>query len=749
MGTKWKGSLTIIAIALLLAYGLGGLFTVFTTASGFTQKSYFQTNDFQNKLSHYADRLYRYVLQNISEEEAIGLIKVTDNEVEELQRKYEDTMYSLLSEEEHMKLQIAAQNISEVDHQRYLAELETAKAIVHEEETARKEVKNNKIKKVKGFYEHRYNSDRQAFLKQEAVLDYYFTNVKTNKVYTNMDITGKERNDLETYFYSSHRLFSTEYMMPHQIDITYNMSDYMVELVEVNGAEGEIFKGWFAVPETNYPSNEFLRNYKLYNQKQLFLFIYVGLSIVAIGLAIYLYRKQFKKAMIALGEISFFGKIPLDLRLLLMVISCVIIFILGLLNINSFEQFFYDKRLLMYIRVLVQLTGFAAAVMIFLYLIVRSLIMSNRTKSDFLEQWQRSIMYWLISRAKDQLHMIKNAFYSRSAAVQLMLLLLIFFALGLIFIAIIAGYDGDMAVFYFVCYMALTVLVGLPITIAMFKQLAYLSKLVQVTQAWTDGNWNEELPEKGRSVLKKLATSINTLKSGVKSLQFEQVKSERLKTELITNVSHDLRTPLTSIITYTELLKRDNLSEQEQADYVEIIDRKSKRLKVLIDDLFEVSKMASGNVELHLEKVDVVQLLQQALAEHNEIIQEAGLQMRLSINEKPLYSIVDGKKMWRVFDNLIENMVKYSLEKTRAYISITSVGDSISIVFKNISKYELNDSAEELFERFKRGDDSRQTDGSGLGLAIAQSIVDLHEGSLELDVDGDLFKVTIVLRLHS
>lgn len=231
-------------------------------------------------------------------------------------------------------------------------------------------------------------------------------------------------------------------------------------------------------------------------------------------------------------------------------------------------------------------------------------------------------------------------------------------------------------------------------------------------------------------------------------LQNEQAKSERLKTELITNVSHDLRTPLTSIITYTELLKKEDLSSGDRIAYVEIIDRKSKRLKVLIDDLFEVSKMASGNVELTREKVDLAQLLQQALAEYDNMINDSSFRFRITNSEEPVYAFVDGQKLWRVFDNLIGNVLKYSLENSRVYITVRTLNNHAIIAFKNVSKYEISENMDELFERFKRGDSSRHTEGSGLGLAIAKSIVDLHEGKLDIEIDGDLFKVRISLPLE-
>jgi signal transduction histidine kinase len=290
------------------------------------------------------------------------------------------------------------------------------------------------------------------------------------------------------------------------------------------------------------------------------------------------------------------------------------------------------------------------------------------------------------------------------------------------------------------------VIIGIFSLMALLKSTGYLNKIIENTDELATGKMGADLPVKGRSVLAKLAGNINILKHGVKKSKTEQAKSERLKTELITNVSHDLRTPLTSIITYSELLKTQDLSEADRTAYIEIIDRKSQRLKVLIDDLFEASKMASGSVELVKEKVDLVQLLQQALAEHNGTLENAGLQLRIATPEKPVYAMVDGQKLWRVFDNLIGNILKYSLENTRVYITLKQYDGEASFTFKNVTRYELSENVEELYERFKRGDESRNTEGSGLGLAIAKSIVDLHEGEMDIGVDGDLFKVTITLK---
>lgn len=230
---------------------------------------------------------------------------------------------------------------------------------------------------------------------------------------------------------------------------------------------------------------------------------------------------------------------------------------------------------------------------------------------------------------------------------------------------------------------------------------------------------------------------------GFKSSLDNQMKSERLKSELITNVSHDLKTPLTSIVSYVDLLKSEALSKDEIQSYVAILERKSQRLKNLIDDLFEASKMASGNVELKVEKVNVVALINQALAEYEEKIKQSSLTFKLDFEKQKIYALLDGKKTWRVFDNLISNALKYAQPHTRVYLSIIEEQDQVIIIIKNISAYEMNFDVEEIFERFKRGDASRATEGSGLGLAIAKSIVELQGGTLRIEIDGDLFKAIV------
>ncbi|MCI9071120.1 histidine kinase dimerization/phospho-acceptor domain-containing protein [Clostridium sp.] len=294
------------------------------------------------------------------------------------------------------------------------------------------------------------------------------------------------------------------------------------------------------------------------------------------------------------------------------------------------------------------------------------------------------------------------------------------------------------------------VLAGLILTIVyivlLIKNLVYLDKIMVGAKAGAEGKLNYKIDEKGRGHLRELAHDINNIKEGLKKSVENEMKSENMKTELITNVSHDLKTPLTSIINYIDLLKRENIEPESARDYVSILDKKSQRIKVLIEDLFEASKAASGVMELNITKIDVGQLLKQALGENDERFIESKLEVKLNIPNEKIFINGDGKRLYRVFENLIFNIVKYSLTNTRVYIDMFKDNDEVTIVMKNISAYELSFDTNEITNRFKRGDDSRSTEGSGLGLAIAKSIIELHNGSFKIEVDGDLFKSIIKLK---
>lgn len=237
--------------------------------------------------------------------------------------------------------------------------------------------------------------------------------------------------------------------------------------------------------------------------------------------------------------------------------------------------------------------------------------------------------------------------------------------------------------------------------------------------------------------------NLNSISTGMSRAVDERMKSERFKTELITNVSHDIKTPLTSIINYVDLLEKEDLKNEKAAEYLEVLERQSARLKKLIEDLMEASKASTGNLAVHLEQLEAGVSLVQIVGEFEEKLQANELELLIDKPEKPIQILADSRHFWRVVDNLMNNICKYAQPGTRVYVNLEEKEDGAVLTFRNTSRYPLNISSEELMERFVRGDSSRNTEGSGLGLSIARSLMDLMGGTFALYVDGDLFKVTL------
>lgn len=272
-----------------------------------------------------------------------------------------------------------------------------------------------------------------------------------------------------------------------------------------------------------------------------------------------------------------------------------------------------------------------------------------------------------------------------------------------------------------------------------------LNRIKEGGERIASGKVDEPINTEGLSwELKKHAENLNSISQSIELAVSEKMKSERFKTELITNVSHDIKTPLTSIINYVDLMKKENITDPTLLEYMDVLDRQSSRLKKLIEDLMEASKASTGNLTVNLEECDVTVMLSQAVGEFEEKMVQKGLIPVVTYPEEKVVLSADGRHLWRVFDNLLNNICKYAQPSTRVYINVDNNGQELNIIFKNISSSQLNISSEELMERFVRGDSSRNTEGSGLGLSIAKSLTELMNGRLELCVDGDLFKVTLV-----
>ena len=280
-----------------------------------------------------------------------------------------------------------------------------------------------------------------------------------------------------------------------------------------------------------------------------------------------------------------------------------------------------------------------------------------------------------------------------------------------------------------------------------YKLLQYNKKVQKINEALRniyEGNPNVKLNEEElEGTLKIMAKYINDIAGGFTNAIEQSLKSERLKTELITNVSHDIKTPLTSIINYVDLLKKEDINNAQIEQYIAVLDKKSQRLKKLIEDLVEASKVSSGNVKLNMEVINLKELLNQTIGEFEDKLDKKNLKIEMDLPNENVLIKADNRYLYRVIENVFSNISKYALESSRVYIKLEKQKEEVYLEFKNISKDKLNISAEELMQRFVRGDKSRYTEGSGLGLSIAESLTELQGGKFKIDIDGDLFKVEI------
>ena len=282
------------------------------------------------------------------------------------------------------------------------------------------------------------------------------------------------------------------------------------------------------------------------------------------------------------------------------------------------------------------------------------------------------------------------------------------------------------------------------LVLATLYALLSMKQLLEAGQRIAKGELDCKVDtSKLRGPFKEHGEDLNSITDGMNRAVGERMKSERFRTELITNVSHDIKTPLTSIINYVDLLEKEQPENEKMREYLEVLDRQSAKLKKLIDDLLEASKASSGSMSVNLTECELGILLDQMAGEYSEKLSAAGLELILTKPEESVKIMADGRHMWRIFDNLLNNICKYAQRGTRVYLDLTADALKAAVTFRNISATRLNISGDELTERFVRGDSSRNTEGSGLGLSIAQSLAQLQKGALDITVDGDLFKVVL------
>ncbi|NYE08499.1 signal transduction histidine kinase [Bacillus niacini] len=432
-----------------------------------------------------------------------------------------------------------------------------------------------------------------------------------------------------------------------------------------------------------------------------FLAFLTGFILTFLYLVLVIGRKSFTDKEVKLNPID---KLYIDVNLVLLM--CLMALWVGLVdsvNIKNMDVLVFP------ITIPIAAAGFA---------LVLSLVRHIKNKTFFTHTLIYRLIYLMVS-------FVRNVYDSGNVGVKTVLLVI--------------GYPLLVAATFFM----FPVTLGIAAWFA-YKRVKSFTAIQEGVARIKDGDIQHSIDVGGKGEFAKLASNINSITDGLQKAVSSELKSERLKTELITNVSHDIRTPLTSIITYVDLLKKENdPSKIEQ--YIEVLDQKSKRLKVLTDDLFDAAKASSGNIPVQFERIDIISLITQGLGEVNDKIEDLDLAFKFSHPKDKVYIQADGKLLWRSIENVLSNIFKYTLKGSRVYIDIEDAGNEVLLTFKNISAYELNISADELMERFKRGDESRSSNGSGLGLSIAKSLIEIQKGKFTIQVDGDLFKSMIYL----
>ena len=474
-------------------------------------------------------------------------------------------------------------------------------------------------------------------------------------------------------------------------------------------------------------SSDITLNRALYNQtKSLYKYSYstliISIIIGSIELIYLIYSLGYVKNKEEI-YLSWLDKIPLEI---LFFGYCLLFFVEAALLVMCLSVISVDVNLCV---MLIMLVGYFS-VLSALYG-AGTLLKRIKAHTFFKNSITYRILKWLIQKYKNVKNIISsNKNLGGKIALYFIGIVTVSILIGLIFKEF--GILLDI-VFWIWCYYKI------------MKEVDKFKQIHDATEKIYKGDTNIKLDESlYTGVLKELAIYINDIAGGFSNAIKESLKSERLKTELITNVSHDIKTPLTSIINYVDLLKQENIQNEKAKEYIEVLDNKSQRLKKLIEDLVEASKASSGNIKINKEVLNVKELLNQVTGEFEDKFNSRGLNIISKLPEKTVYIKADSRYLYRVLENTYSNVAKYAEENTRVYVDcILEEENIVAIYVKNISKDELNISADELMQRFVRGDKSRNTEGSGLGLSIAKSLTELQDGTFNIYLDGDLFKVAI------
>ena len=447
------------------------------------------------------------------------------------------------------------------------------------------------------------------------------------------------------------------------------------------------------------------------------------LFVLCLALVIFLLCAAGHKEGVEGIHLNWVDKIPLDLYLVVAILLGAGLFALGI-DLSGASWWF--------MIVLIALLGAA------LVLLAMSVLMTLSTRFKSGAFWKNTVIYFCLRLLLRMLKAIKAGVSYCATHLHL------YWQAGLIFVGVSLAELFFLAAFSRSAVVVIWVIAKLIEAPLLVLIVISLQKLKAGGEALAEGNLNASVDLKHMyGVLRSHGENLNSIAQGMQKAVQQQLKSERFRTDLITNVSHDIKTPLTSIVNYVDLLKKEDVQPEKAKEYIAVLDRQSARLKKLTEDLVEASKASSGTLPVHLEAVDVNVLLSQVSGEYQSRFELCKLEPIVKLSSEDPQILADGKLLWRVFDNLLSNICKYAMPGTRVYFTSEVQDGRVSISFKNISNYPLDITADELLERFVRGDSSRSTEGSGLGLSIAQSLTGLQKGTFDLVVDGDLFKANL------
>lgn len=725
---KFKKWIVSLAITLILITG-----AIFSGERVELNQSFTESEKFSSLLIDYKTQLSYFELNRLSEDEAIKKLTVSKSEINDYR-----TRYGTLGEQvENIKNQYV-DDIAEakkIKAKKVVANLKAERDAkikditknFEDSDYVKEKILKEKKKELENYYAN-LDSNISSLKQQYPYFAYSLKNVRTGETKTSGDLQNtnffKVTYNSQTHgaFYDIQPRDDLSYIIKNNSDSSDEFSESVSEDVPTTS---DVYVGSISISDEATKGTTIEKQAKKYDTIQRFyLILAIGSGILGLIACIILLknRKSYK-----------IFKLPIEIQLVGAFFLFLFSYVLaGFLSDGLYEIFSFGAGNDPFYTFIMLVIPFVIWTMLtFGIHFIMSIIQKVKNTEEL---WEESL-------TKKTGEMLVDLFLNLNLVIKVTLYLIILFLAGFGFYIAANNYYYAKDILLFYCFLFIVFVV--PTTIYFYNSLAQLNKVIDKTEKIVEQNSNEKIILSKKSPFKELAEQINTMKDGVESSQFEQSKSDRLKTELVTNVSHDLRTPLTSIITYTELLKKEDLSQEEKTQYVDVIDKKTQRLKMLIDDLFEISKMSTGNVELTKQDVDITQLLQQALGEHESDIKNSALRFEVNLPKNPIIINIDGQKYWRAIDNLISNAIKYAMDGTRVFVVLEDIGNEIQLTMKNISKYEISEDVNELYERFKRADASGHTEGSGLGLAIAQSIVELHKGNMTISIDGDLFKVVV------